>query len=230
MKRYEKYKPSGIEWLGEIPEHWEVKRVKDLFKINPSFKMRNFDKDTQVSFTPMECLRCGQIEMRTIDYATALSYVPFKNNDILIAKVTPCFENGNIAIAENLEKGIGFGSSEIFVVRSDERYIDRKLAFYLFQSNYFRSIGISSMKGTGGLKRVDPTTLNTALYPYISLSEQTTIANYLDTKTAAIDRKIELLTAKADKYKSLRRSLINETVCRGLNPTAPLKEVLLGFL
>ncbi len=224
MRKYEKYKPSGIEWLGEIPEYWEVKRVKDLFNINPGFKMKSLDKDTQVSFTPMECLRCGQIEKRTIDYATALLYVPFKNNDILMAKVTPCFENGNIAIAEDLEKGIGFGSSEIYVIRSDERYINRKLAFYLFQSIYFRSIGISSMKGTGGLKRVDPITLNTALYPYISLSEQTAIANYLDTKTAAIDRKIELLTAKADKYKALRRSLINETVCRGLNPNASLKD------
>jgi type I restriction enzyme S subunit len=55
-------------------------------------------------------------------------------------------------------------------------------------------------------------------------SVQTTIANYLDTKTIAIDRKIELLTAKTDKYKALRRSLINETVCRGLNPDAPLKD------
>lgn len=224
MKRYEKYKSSGIEWLGEIPEHWEIKRVKDIFKINPGLKIKNIDKDTQVSFTPMECLRCGQIEKRTIDYATALSYVPFKDNDILMAKVTPCFENGNIAIADDLEMGIGFGSSEIYVIRSDERYINRKLAFYLFQSNYFRSIGISSMKGTGGLKRVDPTTLNTALYPYISLSEQTTIANYLDTKTATIDRKIELLTNKADKYKALRRGLINETVCRGLNPNVSVKD------
>lgn len=223
MKRYETYKPSGIEWVGEIPEHWEVKRVKDLFKINPGFKSKNFDKDMQVSFTPMECLRCGQIEKRTIDYATALSYVPFKNNDILIAKVTPCFENGNIAIADDLENGIGFGSSEIYVIRSDERYINRKLAFYLFQSNYFRSIGISSMKGTGGLKRVDPTTLITVSYPYVSLIEQSTIANYLDTKTTAIDKKIELLTAKAAKYKALRRSLINETVCRGLNQNVPLK-------
>lgn len=224
MKPYEKYKASEIEWLGKIPEHWEVKRVKDVFKINPGLKNINLDKDAEVSFTPMECLRCGLIEKRTLDYATALSYVPFKNNDILMAKVTPCFENGNIAIAADLEKGIGFGSSEIYVIRSNEKYIDRKLAFYLFQSNYFRSIGISSMKGTGGLKRVDPITVNTALYPYASLQEQTAIASYLDTKTTAIDRKIELLTAKADKYKALRRSLINETVCRGLNPDVPMKD------
>jgi type I restriction enzyme, S subunit len=224
MKRYETYKPSGVEWLGEIPEHWEVRRVKDLFTVNPNFTKKNFDKNAHVSFTPMECLRCGQIEKRTIDFATAISYVPFKNNDILMAKVTPCFENGNIAIADDLENGIGFGSSEIYVIRSNEKYINRKLAFYLFQSNYFRSIGISSMKGTGGLKRVDPISLNTVLFPNISLQEQTTIANYLDAKTSAIDRKIELLTAKADKYKALRRSLINETVCRGLNPNVQLKD------
>jgi type I restriction enzyme S subunit len=55
-------------------------------------------------------------------------------------------------------------------------------------------------------------------------AEQTTIANYLDAKITTIDRKIELLSAKADKYKALRRSLINETVCRGLNTDAPLKD------
>ena len=55
-------------------------------------------------------------------------------------------------------------------------------------------------------------------------SEQTAIVNYLDNKTAAIDLKIELLTAKVNKYKALRRSLINETVCRGLNPDATLKD------
>jgi type I restriction enzyme S subunit len=224
MKRYETNKPSGIEWLGDIPEHWEVRRVKDLFTVNPNFTKKNFDKNKQVSFTPMECLRCGQIEKRTIDFATAISYVPFKNNDILMAKVTPCFENGNIAIADDLENGIGFGSSEIYVIRSNEKYINRKLAFYLFQSNYFRSIGISNMKGTGGLKRVDSISLNTVSFPIISLQEQTILANYLDAKTTAIDRKIELLTAKADKYKALRRSLINETVCRGLNPKIPQKD------
>jgi len=224
MKRYETYKPSGIEWLEEIPEHWEVRRVKEMFTVNPNFTKKNFDKNTQVSFTPMECLRCGQIEKRTIDYATAISYVPFKNNDILMAKVTPCFENGNIAIADDLENGIGFGSSEIYVIRSNEKYINRKLAFYLFQSNYFRSIGISSMKGTGGLKRVDPISLNTVSFPNISLQEQTILANYLDTKTSTIDRKIELLSVKADKYKALRRSLINESVCRGLNPKVPQKD------
>lgn len=59
---------------------------------------------------------------------------------------------------------------------------------------------------------------------YPPLSEQTAVANYLDNKTTAIDHKIELLTAKADIYKALRRSLINETVCRGLNPVATLKD------
>ena len=141
MRKYEKYKPSGIEWLGEIPEYWEVKRVKDLFKINPGFKMKSLDKDTQVSFTPMECLRCGQIEKRTIDYATALLYVPFKNNDILMAKVTPCFGNGNIAIAEDLEKGIGFGSSEIYEIRSNTTFL---LLFLIRFFNFVSSSLFSS--------------------------------------------------------------------------------------
>jgi len=224
MSQYSTYKPSGIDWLREIPEHWEVKRVKDLFQLNPNYPNNKFEKDTQVSFIPMECLRCGQIEKRTLDYKSAMSYVPFKDNDILLAKVTPCFENGNIAIAENLENGIGFGSSEIYVIRSNRKLINNKLAFYFFQSKYFQSVGISSMKGTGGLKRIDPTTLVCTLYPFQSLHEQYKTANYLDTKIASIDGKIELLTAKVANYRALRRSLINQTVCRGLNPNVPLKQ------
>jgi len=85
-------------------------------------------------------------------------------------------------------------------------------------------LGASSMKGTGGLKRVDTTTINTAAFPFFSFHEQAIIINFLDTKTSTIDRKIELLSVKADKFKALRRSLINEAVCRGLNPDAPLKD------
>lgn len=205
-------KDSGIEWIGMIPEHWEVKRVKEVFQLNPNLGIKKPMNGSLVSFVPMECLRCGMIERRAIEFSEAFSYVPFKNDDILMAKVTPCFENGNIAIAENLENGIGFGSSEIFVIRNNKSQINTRLAFYMFQSDYFREIGISSMKGTGGLKRVDPTTLVCSLYPLPPLSEQTTIANYLDTKTTQIDTIISNIGEQIGKLTQLRKTLINDVV------------------
>ena len=83
------------------------------------------------------------------------SYNIFENGDILLAKVTPCFENGNIALVNNLTNGIGFGTSEIFVIRSLEANV--KFIFYYLQGEHFRQRAIATMTGVGGLKRVSPT-------------------------------------------------------------------------
>ena len=91
-------------------------RLKDITIFSPQYVGDNIDGD--VSFVPMESLRNGTIDYKTIPFLKAKGkYTYFGNQDLLIAKVTPCFENGNIAIARNLLNGIGFGSSEIFVLR-----------------------------------------------------------------------------------------------------------------
>lgn len=200
---------------------WETKRIKDLFELNPILRKKGIDAECNVSFVPMECLRCGNIEKRIAKYDDVKSYTPFQNGDLLMAKVTPCFENGNIAIAENLENGIGFGSSEIFVLRSKSIFI--KYAFFLSLSNVFHSIGCPSMKGVGGLKRIDPTHLLGSPVRVPSLSEQQRISAYLDKQTSSIDSRIALLEQKKEKYLILRKAVINEAV----RPKEGWKEVRL---
>ena len=143
-------------------------------------------------------------------------------------KVTPCFENGNIAVAQNLEGGKGFGSSELFVIRP--KTVNRKFLFYYFQSSAFKQDGEASMTGAGGLKRVSPDLLRQHHLPCPDNETQRLIAGYLDRETARIDA----LVAEKEKMLVLleekRAALISRAVTRGLDPTAPLKPSGLDWL
>lgn len=197
-------------------------RLKDIANINPAYTGPDLG-DQLVSFSPMECLRYDSLKPITISFSEAKGkYTFFKDNDILFAKVTPCFENQNIAIANNLVNGIGFGSSEINVLRLKSDASLRYM-FYVICSNRFYNTGCSSMCGVGGLKRINPRAVSTFEFTMPSLAEQEAIAAYLDKECEKIGRKIELLERKADAYSRLRRSLINRAVTRGLNPNVSLK-------
>ena len=128
-----------------------------------------------------------------------------------MAKVTPCFENGNIAVATNLQGGYGFGTSEIFVIRCGKE-AHNKYAFYYLQSAYIKNLGVSSMTGTGGLKRVNPTILNNSCFISPSIAEQQAIADYLDDKCADIDSLIQTKQSKIDSLKEYKKSIIYEYV------------------
>lgn len=197
-------------------------RLKDIAYINPAYTGPDLG-DQLVSFSPMECLRYDSLKPITISFSEAKGkYTFFKDNDILFAKVTPCFENQNIAIANNLVNGIGFGSSEINVLRLKSDASLRYM-FYLICSNRFYNTGCSSMCGVGGLKRINPRAVSTFEFTMPSLTEQEAIAAYLDKECEKIGRKIELLERKAYAYSRLRRSLINRAVTRGLDPNVSLK-------
>lgn len=205
-----KFKPSGVDWIGEIPEGWEVKRMKDICILSPSVKECN--QEAEASYLPMEGLRLSRIET-TNERVSLLKgkYVPFENGDLLIAKVTPCFENGNIAIAKNLTNGIGYGSSEIFVLRTKENIYNRYL-FYISLSIAFQSKACSTMCGVGGLKRISPQFMKSHTVGVPPLPEQQSIASHLDEKCSEIDANIANLEKQTEKYKELKRALISEVV------------------
>ena len=197
-------------------------RLKDIAYINPAYTGPDLG-DQLVSFSPMECLIYDSLKPITISFSEAKGkYTFFKDNDILFAKVTPCFENQNIAIANNLVNGIGFGSSEINVLRLKSDASLRYM-FYVICSHRFYNTGCSSMCGVGGLKRINPRAVSTFEFTMPSLTEQEAIAAYLDKECEKIGRKIELLERKAYAYSRLRRSLINRAVTRGLDPNVSLK-------
>lgn len=205
-----KMKDSGIEWIGEVPEHWEVKRMKDICALSPNIK--SCSEYEYGSYLPMEGLRLDQIETSDELVSTLQGkYTPFEDNDLLRMKVTPCFENGNIAIAKGLTNGVGFGSSEIFVLRAN-KYNNIRFLFYMSLSSKFQDKACATMCGVGGLKRISPLFMKTYIMAIPPSTEQNAIVTYLDDKCAKIDTIVSNLDKQISRYGDLKRSLIDEVI------------------
>jgi type I restriction enzyme S subunit len=202
---------SGIPWLGEIPEDWQTAPLRYLCQLDPPVSFSGFAEDDEVTFLPMEHIKSGYYIPNNAPLAKYnSSYSVFEEGDILIAKVTPCFENGNITITENLQSGKGFGTSEIFVLRS--RSIDRYFIFYFLQSMYFRQNAEASMTGAGGLKRVSPELLRQHHIPVPSANVQRAIVDYLDHATARLDALRAATERSIALLKERRAALISAAV------------------
>ena len=202
-------KDSGIEWIGKIPASWEVGRMKYVADINaPCKDVKQYER---ISYAPMECIKRGWMECQEISPLESSSgLTTFEENDIVMAKVTPCFENGNIAVAKDLINGVALGSSELFVFRA--RTVLTEWLFYFLQNSKFTDLAKSTMVGTGGLKRVSPKFVSNYQMGVPSLDEQKQIADYLDEKCAKIDEIIALRTEQINQLKEYKKSLIYEHV------------------
>ena len=206
-----KMKDSSVEWIGEIPDSWNMSKVKYVAYFQPSCDTSKLTDDSEITYTPMECIKNGYFINNTASLGkVAASLTPYIDGDIVMAKVTPCFENGNIAIMEDLASGFGLGSSELFVIRPHS--IETRFLFYWLQNNLFMQQGCATMTGTGGLKRVSSYFVKNCPVTYPSIEEQHNIIDYLDNKT----KKIDLLISKKEQYLSeletCRKSLIYEYV------------------
>ena len=224
-KAYPAYKDSDIQWIGKVPEHWKVAQIKRISTLNPKKSSLTIERDALCTFLPMEKLRTNAVtldETRTIeDVYDGYSY--FCNRDILIAKVTPCFENRNIAVADGLVNGVGFGSTEINVIRTNEKGHNRFL-YYRLQEEQFRKIAISEMRGTGGLKRVPTEIFESFSIGLPDIEEQAAIAATLDRETARIDALIQKKTRFIELLKEKREALITHAVTKGLDPKVKMKD------
>lgn len=197
-------------------------RLKDFSVLNPQYKGESLD--CEVSFVPMESLRNGAIDYQDIPFAEGKGkYTYFQDGDLLVAKVTPCFENGNIAIANNMKQGVGFGSSEIFVLRMNDKVLNTYM-FYITQTAKFQKEACATMCGVGGLKRISPLFMRTYELDIPSLSKQQRIVDYLDAKLGKIDARIAILEKQQDAYARLKKSVVHHAVTRGLNPNVSLKD------
>lgn len=224
-KAYPEYKNSGVEWLGKIPEHWYTVPLKHLAELNP--KKSGLDKrkmSQQCNFVPMEKLKLNDLKLDETKLVSEVydGYTYFENGDVLIAKVTPCFENKNMAVARGLSNGVGFGSSEIYVLRAKPK-LHNQFLFYRLQEDGFMDIATAAMSGAGGLKRVPAEIINTYTAAFPAYEEQQKIANFLDHETA----KVDALTTKQENLiellKEKRQAVIYHAVTRGLNADVPMK-------
>ncbi|EIF6154531.1 restriction endonuclease subunit S [Clostridium perfringens] len=208
-----KMKESGVEWIAEIPSHWKKFRFKNICNINPNKSELTIDNERLVSFVPMENIKSGKIDLSIIKKLGEVysGYSYFSDGDIIMAKVTPCFENGNIAIVEKMENKVGFGTTELHVLRVNEK-VNNKYLYYLLQENGFKSKAISSMYGVGGLKRI-PTEFIANFEIYIpDVKEQIEIIKYIEGKLNNIDIILKETNKSIEKIKEYKKSLISEVI------------------
>jgi len=208
-------KDSRIEWLGEVPAHWTVSRLKPFIILNPSKQeISKFSLDTEVTFVPMEAVNesgivdCSRIKMIS-ECVTGYTY--FRDGDVLLAKITPCFENGKAALVNGLNNGIGFGSTEFHVLRANSN-IDRHYLAYIVQSDPFRKLGEASMIGAAGQKRVPESFILNFKQAYPPIDEQVEIAKFLDREISNIDKIINKLNQQITTIQEYRQALITAAV------------------
>jgi len=175
----------------ELPEGWEWKRLEEIAEINSRFEKNSFDDETEVTFLPMRCVEelTGRmdtsIEKKYGEIKTG--YTPIQEGDLIFAKITPCIENGKIAIARNLKNGIGFASTEFHTLKFSPDNETKFYFFYLMQEK-IRQEAARNMTGSAGQQRVPVTFLKGLKVPVPPLTVQRQLVTLFE-QAEAIKRK-----------------------------------------
>ena len=132
-------------------------KISDVADINPRVNKKEIADDLPVCFVPMESVGAGDgaIDASNIRsfYEVKKGYTPFMEGDVLFAKITPCMENGKMAIVPKLKNKYGFGSTEFHVLRP-KKGISAKYIYQVVSSQKFRDVAVRHMTGTAGQKRL----------------------------------------------------------------------------
>ena len=190
---------------------WPMVELGKICQFNPKkSEVKNLPKNHIVSFVPMSDLNSYNINF-TIKQERCLKdvfngYTYFSTGDILLARVTPCFENGKSGLAKNLKNGIGFGSSEYFIYRPDIKKVLPEMLYYFISSPEFIKKGKKNMSGTGGLQRLTKDYAIKYKVPLPPLKEQKEIVSRIKEEQAHIEACKKLI--KSHKIKIQQK--INE--------------------
>lgn len=219
------YRQSVLKWAfegkltnenvkeGELPKGWKIAEINTVSSINPKLPNKeNLDREMDVQFLPMKLVeeiinKIHLSEVKKLHEVLKGSYTPFIDNDILFAKVTPCMENGKIAIVEKLRNGIGFGSSEFHVVRVSEK-VSNKFMFYFLVQDRFRNEAANAMTGAVGLRRVPKQFIENYPIPIPSLDEQYQIVQEIESRLSVADKMEESIAQSLQQAEALRQSIL----------------------
>ena len=207
-------KDSGVEWIGEIPEHWEVRKVGRSCVVSPKrnkYLLSNLEQ--MVCFLPMTAFSndgmadySNEVALQSV--INGYTYMEF--GDIAISKVTPCFENGKGARLSDMPTKVGFGTTEVTAIRP--LHMSGDFVFYLFRIPEVIDLGVSWMYGVGGLQRIPDAFFEQLEAPFPPLEEQKQVAAFLDTETSKIDELVIKANQSIALLKERRSSLISAAV------------------
>ena len=210
----EPMKSSNVDWLGDIPNGWTYRRLKFDVLLNPKKSSLDMKHDELVSHIPMEAVgEYGGLDLEDVRKLGDVydGYTFFEDGDVCIAKITPCFENGKGALAEGLINGVGFGTTELHIVRASS-CVDRRFLFYVTIADGFRKLGASEMHGAAGQKRVPESFIKDWMLPLPPLHTQQEIVRFLDEMTTRLDELIDKIKESQNLLEEYRSALITQAV------------------
>ena len=229
MKQYDSYKESGVQWIGKIPSHWKMCRLKDYCSLSGRIGWNGLRADefrdesyaylvTGQDFTKadIDWSRCYQIDKERYDEDP---FIQLRNGDLLITKDGTI---GKIAKVSALDKPACLNSG-IFVMKQLKNIYKQDFLYWLLVSNLLKDFNSYTSSGTTILHLYQNVFVNMPmLIP--SLQDQQAIATYLDKKCAEIDKAIATQQKRIELLQELRQNIITNAVTRGINPDAPLKD------
>lgn len=165
----------------DIPENWCWVRLGNVLQVNPR---NHLEDDMEVSFVPMTLISEGYINRfeseNRIWKSIKSGFTHFAENDVVLAKITPCFQNLKSAVMSNLVNGFGAGTTELHVLRRYNNQTDCEYLLYFLKNPLFIKDGLATMKGTAGQQRVSTDFIKECLFPLPPLTEQHRIVEKLD--------------------------------------------------
>ena len=172
----------------DIPDNWEWVRLKTITQINPR---NQGDDDANAGFMPMTLLSAGYKNKHTFETRKwkqiKTGFTHFSNNDIVIAKITPCFQNRKSAIIKDLPNNIGAGTTELHVIRDITKKLCLEYLLCLFKTEDFVCKGIKAFTGTAGQQRIGKDFIEEYLIPLPPIEEQKRIVEKIQTLMPIIE-------------------------------------------
>jgi len=202
----------------DLPKGWVRTTLGEVCAMNPRMPFNEPRPDyTEVSFVPMDAVeeesgRLDASQIRTLG-SVRRGYTPFKENDVIFAKITPCMQNGKVALATGLKNGLAYGSTEFFVLRSYEGVLPRFLLYFLLQRS-LREEAEHHMSGGTGHERVPSNYLFTHKLLLPPTAEQERIVAKLDAALSGVER-AETAALRAQERLERYRAAVLQSAATG---------------
>lgn len=225
--RYPKYKDSGVEWLGEVPEHWSVSRLgyESWVRARLGWKGLKADEYVEDGFVLLATpnIKGANIDFENVNFITQERFdespeIKIKGGDVLLAKDGSTL--GTVNIVRRLPRPATVNSSIAVITPGAD--LHEVYLFYLFGTSYIEQT-IQRVKGGMGVPHLFQSDLNKFYLPIPPKPDQVAIAAFLDRETAKIDELVAEQRRLMELLKEKRQAVISHAVTRGLNPDAPLK-------
>ena len=226
MKKYDTYKDSGNQWIGQVPEHWKILPIKYCAELFTGNSISDRDKENYLDSTDaIPYIATKDINAQTLltDYENGM-YTKKEDASFKIASkgsTLLCIEGGSAGRKKTyLTEDVSFVNKLCCFTAKEN--MSGKYLYYYINSNEF--VETFNNHITGLIGGVSLSSLVNFKSPLPPLSEQQAIVEFLDKKTGKIDQSIALLETQKTDLRAYRQALITETVTKGLNPSAPMKD------